>query len=83
MAERHGQRAVLFVSLLGSAFTCVAFGTSRSLPEALTIRLLQGVFAGSMGVARSNVVNITDGTNEGRAYAILGYVPPFSPSAVF
>ena len=72
MAERHGQRTVLFVSLLGSSLTCVMFGTSKSLPEALTIRLLQGIFAGSMGVARSSVTNITDGTNEGRAYAILG-----------
>ncbi|KIJ36368.1 hypothetical protein M422DRAFT_69767 [Sphaerobolus stellatus SS14] len=73
VAERHGQRAVLFVSLMGSAFTCIAFGTSKTLPEALTIRLLQGIFAGSMGVARSSVANITDGTNEGRAYAILGF----------
>ncbi|KAF8591246.1 hypothetical protein K439DRAFT_1402380 [Ramaria rubella] len=73
VAERHGQRAVLFVSLLGSALTCLAFGTSTSLPEALAIRLLQGIFAGSIGVARSSVTNITDGSNEGRAYAILGF----------
>ncbi|KAF8503894.1 major facilitator MFS-1 [Hysterangium stoloniferum] len=73
VADQHGQRAVLFVSLLGSGLTCLAFGTSRTLNEALAIRLLQGVFAGSMGVARSSVTNITDGSNEGRAYAILGF----------
>ena len=72
VADRHGKRAVLFVSLLGSALTCFAFGTSTSLPEALAIRLLQGIFAGSIGVARSSVATITDGSNEGRAYAILG-----------
>ncbi|KAF8496942.1 hypothetical protein JB92DRAFT_2988573 [Gautieria morchelliformis] len=73
VADRHGQRTVLFVSLLGSALTCFAFGTSTSLPEALAIRLLQGIFAGSIGVARSSVTSITDGSNEGRAYAILGF----------
>lgn len=57
---------------MGSALTCFAFGTSTSLPEALAIRLMQGVFAGSIGVARSSVASITDGSNEGRAYAILG-----------
>jgi len=32
------------------------------------------VFAGSIGVARGSVAFITDPSNEGRAYAILGYV---------
>ncbi|KZS87233.1 hypothetical protein SISNIDRAFT_318515 [Sistotremastrum niveocremeum HHB9708] len=73
VANRHGQRAVLFVSLLGSAVTCSIFGTSTTLQQAVVIRLLQGVFAGSVGVARSNVTIITDPSNEGRAYAILGF----------
>ncbi|EJD01298.1 major facilitator superfamily MFS-1 [Fomitiporia mediterranea MF3/22] len=72
-AEKHGTRAVLFVSLLGSSLTCFAFGTSTSLPQAMTIRLLQGVFAGAIGVGRGNIATITDPSNEGRAYAILGF----------
>ena len=36
------------------------------------IRLMQGVFAGAIGVARGAVTGITDPSNEGRAYAILG-----------
>lgn len=71
-AERHGTRAVLFVSLLGSSLTCLAFGTSTTLPQAMAIRLLQGVFAGAIGVGRGTVALITDPSNEGRAYAILG-----------
>ena len=39
----------------------------------MCIRLLQGVFAGAIGVGRGNVVTITDPSNEGRAYAILGF----------
>lgn len=73
VAEKHGRRAVLVVSLLGTAVTCLMFGTATSLMQAVCIRLLQGVFAGSVGVARGSVAFITDPSNEGRAYAILGF----------
>ena len=72
IAEKHGVRSVMFVSLLGSSLTCFAFGTSTTLPQAMCIRLLQGVFAGAIGVGRGNIATITDPSNEGRAYAILG-----------
>ncbi|KAJ7906286.1 hypothetical protein B0H13DRAFT_2020962 [Mycena leptocephala] len=61
------------LSLLGSAVTCVIFGTCTTLKEAICVRLLQGVFAGAVGVARGSVSFVTDPTNEGRAYAILGF----------
>lgn len=73
-ADRHGRRAVLFVSLLGNALTCILFGTSTTLPQAVVIRLLQGVFNGAVGVGRGTVAGITDASNEARAYAIMGYV---------
>ncbi|TFK49144.1 hypothetical protein OE88DRAFT_472946 [Heliocybe sulcata] len=73
VAEKHGQRAVLCVSLLGTAFTCCLFGTSKSLQQAICIRLLQGIFAGAIGVARGCVTFVTNPSNEGRAYAILGF----------
>ena len=60
------------ISLLGSALTCLAFGTSTTLHQAICIRLLQGIFAGAVGVARGCVAFVTDTSNEGRAYAILG-----------
>ncbi|KAJ6595888.1 hypothetical protein DFH09DRAFT_1135898 [Mycena vulgaris] len=73
VADRHGRRFVLVVSLLGSAITCVIFGTCTTLQEAICVRLLQGIFAGAVGVARGSVSFVTDPTNEGRAYAILGF----------
>ncbi|CCM06609.1 uncharacterized protein FIBRA_08888 [Fibroporia radiculosa] len=73
VAAKHGQRLVLFISLLGSAVTCCLFGTSKSLQQAIAIRLMQGIFAGAIGVARGSVTMITDQSNEGRAYAILGF----------
>lgn len=73
VAESHGRRSVLVVSLLGSAVTCLSFGTATTLQQAIVIRLMQGVFAGAVGVARGSVAFVTDPSNEGRAYAILGY----------
>ncbi|KAG9097281.1 hypothetical protein FRC06_007738, partial [Ceratobasidium sp. 370] len=73
IAERFGRRIVLFISLVGSGLTCIAFGTSKSLVFALVTRLLQGVFGGSVGVARGSVASISDSTNEAQAYAILGF----------
>jgi len=49
------------------------FGTSTSLKQAIVIRLMQGIFAGAIGVARGCVTVVTDPSNEGRAYAILGF----------
>lgn len=72
MADKHGRRAVLVISLLGSAITCAIFGTCTTLEQAICVRLLQGIFAGAVGVARGSVTFVTDPTNEGRAYAILG-----------
>ncbi|QRW19293.1 major facilitator superfamily transporter [Rhizoctonia solani] len=46
VADKHGRRAVLFISLLGNALTCTMFGLSTNLPQAIVIRLAQGVFNG-------------------------------------
>lgn len=72
VADKHGRRAVLFVSLLGNALSCTLFGFATNLPQAILIRLAQGVFNGAVGVARGTVAGITDSSNEGRAYAIMG-----------
>ncbi|KAH0835856.1 hypothetical protein J3R83DRAFT_9725 [Lanmaoa asiatica] len=73
VADKHGHRTVLFLSLFGSAVTVSIFGTCTSFRQALAVRLLQGVFAGAVGVARGCVATVTDATNEGRAYAIMGF----------
>ncbi|KIY70232.1 hypothetical protein CYLTODRAFT_392381 [Cylindrobasidium torrendii FP15055 ss-10] len=73
IADRYGRRMVLVVSLSGSALCCVAFGLCSTLPQAIVVRLLQGVFGGAIGVAKGSVSFITDMSNEGRAYAILGF----------
>lgn len=39
---------------------------------AIVTRLGQGVFCGSVGVARGAVRDLTDPTNEARAYSLMG-----------
>ncbi|KAI0316321.1 hypothetical protein OF83DRAFT_1173001 [Amylostereum chailletii] len=73
IADRHGARLVITISLLGGSLSCALFGTATSLKQAIAIRFAQGVFAGGIGVARGCVSVITDPSNEGRAYAILGF----------
>ncbi|KIK60202.1 hypothetical protein GYMLUDRAFT_614876 [Collybiopsis luxurians FD-317 M1] len=73
LADKYGRRSVLVATLLGSAVSVTAFGLSKSITQAICVRLIQGIFAGAVGVARGSVVFITDSSNEGRAYAILGF----------
>lgn len=48
------------------------FGTSKNLGTAICIRLAMGLFNGAVGVARGAVQNITDPSNEGRAFTLMG-----------
>ncbi|GAA99488.1 hypothetical protein E5Q_06188 [Mixia osmundae IAM 14324] len=72
-ADKYGRRAVLFVALLGNAVTLFCFGLSTNLAMAICIRMGQGLFNGAVGVARGAVRDVTDPTNEGRAYTLLGF----------
>ena len=71
-AARYGRRAVLFTSLLGNTLALLLYGSCRSVILMVAIRLFQGAFNGAVGVARSAVKDITDSSNEGRAYSIVG-----------
>ncbi|TIB71413.1 hypothetical protein E3Q24_02331 [Wallemia mellicola] len=73
IADRYGRRVTLFVSLFGNALATSLFGTCQSLGEAICVRMLQGLFSGAVGVSRSAVKDITDSTNEAKAYAILSF----------
>lgn len=71
IADKHGRRVVLFSSLLGNSVALTLFGTSKNLGTMMCARLAQGLFNGSVGVARGAVRDITDSTNEAKAYSFM------------
>ncbi|KAK0207165.1 hypothetical protein DFS33DRAFT_1382241 [Desarmillaria ectypa] len=73
LADKYGCRMVLVVCLFGGSVTCTIFGLCKNIEQAMAVRLLQGIFGGAVGVARGAVASITDESNSGRAYAILGF----------
>lgn len=73
LADKYGRRAVLVFSLLGGAACLLLFGVSKTLALAIVVRLAQGVFGGAVGVYRGSIRDITDPTNEGTAYSLMGF----------
>ncbi|MCO5598854.1 hypothetical protein L7F22_052953 [Adiantum nelumboides] len=73
IAQKHGRRAVLLVSLVGNSISLILFGMATNLRMAISVRLAQGLFNGAVGVAKGAVRDLTDETNEGRAMAQLGF----------
>ena len=72
VSQRIGRRNVLFVSLFGNTIMLLLYGTCQSVPAMIAVRVCQGALNGSIGVARTAVKEISDSTNEGRAYSIMG-----------
>ncbi|WFD18929.1 hypothetical protein MCAP1_001142 [Malassezia caprae] len=73
VAEKHGRRFVLQLSMVGNSLALVAFGLSGNLWAAILFRFAQGFFNGAVGVAKGAVRDLADESNEGRAYAQMGF----------
>ena len=59
------------MGLMGAAITTLLFGLSKSFMFALTMRALAGGLSGNVPVLQSVVGDITDKTNEVRAFSIF------------
>lgn len=74
LADRHGRRPVILVTVLMNAALMLGFGFSTSFRVAVLLRLCQGLSAGAMIAGRAYIADITDDTNETSAFALLGLV---------
>ena len=52
----------------------IAFGLSTSYWMAVATRSLSGLLNGNIGVAKSVLGEITDKTNQSRAFSVFGFV---------
>ena len=69
--DRIGRKPVLIMGLAGAALTTLLFGFSKTFAWALAMRALAGGLSGNVPVLQSVVGDITDKTNEVKAFAIF------------
>ena len=72
LAERCGLRSVLLSCLLLTSLCLIAFGAAPTLLVAFIARFAQGLVSGTSVVGKAYVADLTDGTNKGSAFAIVG-----------
>lgn len=71
-SEWGGRKRVLLVGLLGTAFSVIGFGFSRSFTSAVIFRCLGGALNGNIGVMRTMIAEIIkEKKYQSRAFLIL------------
>ncbi|KZL83315.1 major facilitator superfamily transporter [Colletotrichum incanum] len=71
-SKRFGRKTVLMIGLLGTCFSCVGFGFSRSFAQALVFRCIGGATNGNVGVLRTMISEIVrEKKFQARAFILL------------
>eukprot|EP00741_Cyanophora_paradoxa_P022067 tig00021434_g21302.t1 len=71
LSDRVGRRPVLLSGTVGT-FLCInAFGFSKSYAWAMVSRSLAGALNGNLGVVKTYLGEITDKTNQARAFSLI------------
>ncbi|KAJ9665968.1 hypothetical protein H2201_003879 [Coniosporium apollinis] len=66
-----GRKNVLLIGLIGTAFSCIGLGFSRSFTQAALWRLLGGAINGTVGAARTMVAETVEKRFHSRAFLLL------------
>jgi len=70
LSDIKGRRGIMLMGMAGNMVTTLIFGMSRAFWLALLARLICGLVNGNIGVVKSYVREITDETNQARAYTL-------------
>lgn len=70
LSDIKGRRGIMLMGMAGNFVTTLIFGMSRVFWLALMARLVCGLVNGNIGVLKTYVREITDGTNQARAYTL-------------
>ncbi|OZJ06400.1 hypothetical protein BZG36_00665 [Bifiguratus adelaidae] len=72
MSDLYGRRPVILIGLMGNSLSVMLFGLSKTFVMAVAARMLCGILNGNVGVAKSVLGEITDHTNQARAFSVFG-----------
>ncbi|CAH1762330.1 3451_t:CDS:2 [Entrophospora sp. SA101] len=73
MSDKFGRRPILLFGLFGNMVTCFMFGLSKNLLWAIASRSTCGMLNGNVGVAKSMLGELTDKTNQAKAFSLFGF----------
>ncbi|TFK47990.1 MFS general substrate transporter [Heliocybe sulcata] len=74
LSDSIGRRPVVLIGILGSGVTMLMFGLSRTFIGLLLSRGLSGAVNGNIGVLKSMIAEITDESNQARAWSLAPVV---------
>eukprot|EP01084_Bolivina_argentea_P084620 152963_1 len=72
LSDIYGRRIILIIGIIGTLSAMILFGFSMSYEWAIMARCLTGFFNGNLGVVKAYLADITDSTNRGFAFSIIG-----------
>lgn len=72
MSDIWGRRPIMIMGVVGSLLSTIAFGFSFNLPFAVFARSLNGLLNGNIGVIKTYMAEITDSSNQSRAFGLIG-----------
>lgn len=71
LSDRIGRKPVLLFGLLGTFLSVNCFGLAKSLPAMIIARSISGLMNGNIAVLKSVLAEITDETNQARAFSLI------------
>ena len=74
LSDRIGRKPIILFGTLLTAACFVAFGFCRTLGQAITVQVLMGLVNGNQGVVSTCLGEITDRSNQSRAFTYLPVV---------
>ncbi|EIM82631.1 MFS general substrate transporter [Stereum hirsutum FP-91666 SS1] len=71
VSDRIGRKTVVLTGLTGVMISVTSFGLARSFTSMVLARCIAGAMNGNVAVIKSMLAEITDDTNQARAFAFL------------
>ncbi|KAE8191617.1 hypothetical protein A4X06_0g6540 [Tilletia controversa] len=71
LSDRIGRKPVLLIGLTGTAISVSAFGFAHSLLGMVLARSIAGALNGNIGVLKSTLAEMTDESNQARAFSLI------------